>query len=501
MLSMFSNKICTMKRFIPIFIYMAFFATSTLSAQQKTVEYVEDAGGAIKNLVIERANGEVTVTMDIDVSDISVGRDETIVLTPVVTDKVNKLTMPSIELMGRRAYFYYMRDGEVSQTENPFSLQRAAKRVEKKEGLKQSFPYTYTFPFEEWMRNSDVDLRTGWCGCGELRGEKQENMGNFGHEIYQPSYVWSFIEPDPEPIKVRDESHSAYINFYVDKYNIVEKYKNNEKELAGILESISKVDDDEDLTITSITIEGWASPEDTEQHNQTLSENRANSLANWVTKKTGIDRNNIQAIGRGEDWAGLRREVEASDVEGKKQILAIIDETNMSLDGKDWALKSLVPPTIYQNLLKNIYPRQRRNDYKIIYEVRNFNLEEARVLVDENPKKLSVGEIYKVAGSYERGSKEYNHAMEVAAKQYPEVVAAAINAANLRIAEGDYHEALKILGRSNQEDARIQAAEGYIYLLEKNYDKARELLSKAADQGNEDAKHNLAEMEKHLASI
>lgn len=71
-------------------------------------------------------------------------------------------------------------------------------------------------------------------------------------------------------------------------------------------------------------------------------------MANWVTKKTGIDRNNINAIGRGEDWAGLRREVEASNIEGKKQILAVIDEPNMSLDGKDWALKSLVPPTIYR---------------------------------------------------------------------------------------------------------------------------------------------------------
>ena len=476
---------------------MAFFAVSSLSAQQ--LFYAE--GGEIQNLVVDRANGEVTVTMDIDVTDVPVGGDDTLVLVPVITDDIQKLKMPGIELMGRRAYLFHLRNDNETQSENPFTAQRAMKRAEKKAGGKQIIPYTHTFTFEEWMRGCKVALRTGECACGKLHREREEVIGGFGHEIYQPTYVWSFIEPDPEPIKVRDESHSAYINFYVDKYNIVEKYKNNATELAGILESISKVDDDEDLTIKYITIEGWASPEDTEQHNQTLSENRANSLADWVTKKTGIERANIDAVGRGEDWAGLRREVEASNVEGKKQILAIIDEPNMSLDGKDWALKSLVPPTIYQNLLKNIYPRQRRNDYKIIYEVRNFNLEEARVLVDENPKKLSVGEIYKVAGSYERGSKEYNHAMEVAANQYPEVVAAAINAANLRIAEGDYHEALKILGRSNQEDARIQAAEGYIYLLEKNYDKARELLSKAAEQGNEDAKHNLAEMEKHLASI
>lgn len=486
-----------MKRFIPIFIYMAFFAASSLSAQE--LFYAE--GGEIQNLVIDRANGQVTVTMDIDVTNVPVGGDDTLVLVPVVTDDIQKHKMPAIELMGRRAYLYHMRNDQATETDNPYAAARAMKRAEKKDGGRQVIPYTHTFPFEEWMRGCKVGLRTGECACGKLGEMREESIGDFGHEIYQPQYVWSFIEPEPEPIKVRDESHSAYINFYVDRYNIVENYKNNAKELAGILESISKVDDDEDLTITSITIEGWASPEDTEQHNQILSDNRANSLADWVTKKTGIDRDNIDAIGRGEDWAGLRKEVEASNIQGKKQILDVIDEPNMSLDGKDWALKSLVPPTIYQNLLKNIYPRQRRNDYKIIYEVRNFNLEEARVLVDEDPKKLSVGEIYKVAGSYERGSKEYNHAMAVAAKQYPEVVAAAINAANLEVAEGNYHEALKILGRSDQDDARIQAAEGYIYLMEQDYDKAREILTKAAEQGNEDAKHNLAEMEAHLASI
>ena len=330
---------------------MAFFAVSSLSAQQ--LFYAE--GGEIQNLVVDRANGEVTVTMDIDVTDVPVGGDDTLVLVPVITDDIQKLKMPGIELMGRRAYLFHLRNDNETQSENPFTAQRAMKRAEKKAGGKQVIPYTHTFTFEEWMRGCKVALRTGECACGKLHREREEVIGGFGHEIYQPTYVWSFIEPDPEPIKVRDESHSAYINFYVDKYNIVEKYKNNATELAGILESISKVDDDEDLTIKYITIEGWASPEDTEQHNQTLSENRANSLADWVTKKTGIERSNIDAVGRGEDWAGLRREVEASNVEGKKQILAIIDEPNMSLDGKDWALKSLVPPTIYQNLLKNIY--------------------------------------------------------------------------------------------------------------------------------------------------
>lgn len=478
-------------------LFVALFSVDTLSAQQ--LFYAED--GEVSNLCVERNNGEVRVTMSIDISNISLGRDETIIITPIVTDDEHKVTMPSIELMGRRAYIYYMRDGEKSETENPFTAQRIAKRAERREGINQVIDYEATFGFEEWMRGSKVAIREGLCGCGKLRGENEKPFANFGHNIYEPHYVWSFIEPDPEPVKVRNESHTAYINFWVDKYEILENYKNNAVELAGIIESITKVDDDDDLTITSITIEGWASPEATEQHNKVLSNNRANSLANYVSRKTGIKRDLIEAIGCGEDWVGLRKLVDATPgLLYRDKVYNIID-SDLTLDQKDYKLSQLKPSDIYKRLMNEMYPKLRRNDYKIIYEIRNFDLEEARRLINEHPKKLSVDEMYKVAGSYERGSREYNDVLEIAVRLYPEVVAAAVNAANLALQEGDVDYALDILERSNQADARIQAAEGYLYILKGDYDKALGLLRKAAAEGNEDAQHNLTELERYLASI
>ena len=485
-----------MKRVITL--YMAILFVATVSAQQ--LFYAED--GYIRNLKVERESGEVIVTMDIDVTNISIGRDETIILTPIVTKDEQKVTMPSIELMGRRAYLYYTRDGENSVTENPFIAQRIAKRAEKRDGAEQIIGYKANFKFEEWMRGSVVALGEGLCGCGKpIATPRVNEVGDFGHMVYAPEYVWSFVAPDPEPVKVRAESHTAYINFWVNRYEILDYYKNNAKELAGILRSISFVNDDEDVLITSITIDGWASPEDTFTHNKTLSQNRANSLANYISKRTGIERQRIEAFGCGEDWNGLRKLVDAEPEMPYRDKVYEVMNSNLTEDQKDWRLKNLKPSTIYEHLLRDLYPKLRRNDYKIVYEVRNFDIEEARVLIDKNPKKLSVDEIYKVAGSYEQGSKEYEHALAVAANEYPEVVAAAVNAANIAMAEGDYDKALEILNRSDKEDARIQAAKGYIYLMMKDYDKARELLTKAANQGNADAERNLAEMEKHLGSI
>lgn len=468
----------------------------SVSAQQ-----IVEGTGEVKNLTTDRANGRLTIDMDIDISNIEVGADETLILTPAIEKNGNSLELPSVEIMGRRAYMHYRRNEEIPVTNNPFYAERIAKRAERKAGQKQTVNYTATVPFAEWMRGSTVVVKEGSCGCDQTPiALGDNNVGRVLHEIYYPQYIISFVEPEPEPIKVRAESHSAYINFKVDRYEILENYKSNNTELASIVNSIEKVKDDDDLTITSITIEGWASPEGTEQHNKILSENRANSLADYVTKKTAIARDDIHAIGRGEDWINLKTIVEGTTILSKDKILEIIN-SSATLDQKDQQLNDLVPPTIYQRLLGEIYPRLRRNDYRIEYNVRNFNIEEAKALVDSDPRKLSVGELYKVAGTYEKGSKEYNHVMAVAAKTYPSVVAAAVNQASLLMAEKKYAEALDVLSKSDQNDARILAAQGYAYINMGDQAKAKAAWEKAAAKGQADAKHNLEELDKHLKSL
>lgn len=81
-------------------------------------------------------------------------------------------------------------------------------------------------------------------------------------------------------------------------------------------------------------------------------------------------------------------------------------------------MQELVPADIYHRLLNEIYPLLRRNEYKIEYNVRNFNLDEARRMVDERPDLLSLTEMYKVADSYEKGSPGYGKVMQVVARYF-----------------------------------------------------------------------------------
>ena len=488
-----------MKRYIYILCSLA----ALLMAPAAQAQQIVDGTGEVKNLATTRAGGQLNLDMDIDISDIEVGADETLILTPTIEKNGRTLELPSVEIMGRRAWMYYRRNGEVPVTSNPLYADRIAKRAERKAGEKQTVDYTTSVPFQEWMRGSTVVVKEGSCGCDQTPIALGANpVGRVMHEIYNPQYLISFITPDPEPVKMRAESHSAYINFRVDRYEILENYKSNGAELASIISSIDKVKDDADLTITLISIEGWASPEGTEQHNKILSQNRANSLADYVTAKTGIARTSIHATGMGEDWAGLKREVDNTPrLLDQDKVLAIIADASMTQDQKDAALEALVPPTIYQRLMNEMYPRLRRNDYRIEYNVRNFNIEEAKKLVDSDPRKLSVGELYQVAGTYAKGSAEYNHVMEVAAKTYPQVVAAAVNQAAQLISEKKYDEALAVLAKSDQQDARILSAQGYTYMAKGDQAKAREAWEKAAAKGSAEAKHNLDELNKYIESL
>lgn len=471
---------------------------SPLSAQQ-----IMEGQAEVKNLAIVRDGSRITVNMDVDVSNLKVGADEVVIFTPTLSKGEQEFELPAIEIMGRRSNIYHKRNDELTITSNPYYAERTAKRSQRKQGP-QVINYSASTTLEQWMRDAEVILKQGSCGCSStpLALGEETLKDRLLPPPHNAQYILALVEPEPEPVKMRDEVFSAYINFIVDRHEILESYKNNSSELAGVLASISKVESDEDLTIESITVEGWASPEATVDYNNRLSEKRANSLADYIAKNSHFDRSHITATGRGEDWATLRKMVIESDKLMKRnEVLAIIDDAMLSLDEKNARLRAMIPATIYNYMLNEFYPSLRRNDYHIKYKVRNFDLNEARQLIKTAPKKLSLREMYKVAGSYDKNSAEYHETMTILANTYPEVVAAAVDMAAMQINDGKYDAALATLAKSDQNDSRILNTQGYAYAKKGDFDNAARVWQLAADKGNADAKHNLEELNKYLKSI
>lgn len=487
-----------MKKIIRILFFSILATIGSVSVQAQQIMGGE---AEVTDLAVDRTGNTLSVAMTIDVTNLTVGGDETVILTPVLSQEGRSLELPAIEIMGRRAYLHYLRDGEQPVTGNAARAERAARRSERKEGTPQIIDYKTTLPFEEWMSGALVSVREGSCGCSDTPLALGESpIDRVLRPAYVPQYVLSFVEPDPEPVKVRDEKFSARINFRVNQATILEDYMDNAAELSAILASFDRVKHDEDLTITSVTIEGWASPDASEDYNLRLSQRRADALADYIASQCAIDRASILTSGHGEDWAGLRAGVEAStDLPERDKVLAVIDDdSGMSLDAKEKQLKALTPLTIYKRLYEEIYPALRRNDYRIVYNVRNFDPEEASAILDTHPRKLSVGEMYRIAGLYEEGSDAYNHVLEVAAQTYPEQPAAAVNRAAKLIGDGEYDAAVALLRKSDTSDPRVLNALGVAYAGRGDTDAAREAWEEASRKGSADAGHNLGELARSL---
>ena len=218
----------------------------------------------------------------------------------------------------------------------------------------------------------------------------------------------------------------------------------------------------ETVSFTGLVITGYASPEGTVTHNLKLSENRARAFADHICRENGIDPGMLDVAWKGEDWKGLRLALDQfPELPKRDEVYRIIDEYPDDRDLCEKKLRELTPPTIYQQLLEEVYPLLRRNEYRIVYNVRNFDLTEARRMVNERPDLLSLTEMYKVAGSYEKGSEEYEQVMRTAARYFPDSPAVVNDRALDAISVGDYARAVALLGDVFGPDARRAAALSY----------------------------------------
>lgn len=141
--------------------------------------------------------------------------------------------------------------------------------------------------------------------------------------------------------------------------------------------------------------------------------------------------------------------------------------------------------------------RLRRNEYRIEYNVRNFDINEARRMLEERPDLLSLAEIYRVAALSEKGSPEYVKAMGVAARYFPSSPAVLNDSAMASIEAGDCAAAVKLLEGSTvtQTNASLLNTLGVAYAGAGEPHKAREAFVRAAEKGSDAARHNAGEIE------
>ena len=454
-------------------------AVNAQTPQQTVVD-----GVSVSNLQMERNGEYLAVNMLMNLEELDVDRNRAVLLTPRLVNGADSLDLPSIGIYGRRRYYFYVRNGESMLSGKDEATYKASQRPD-------SIDYHHIAPYAEWMNGARLSLyRSEWGCCNTILTEQYGLLGRH-MEAFFPELV--YVQPKADSIKSRSLEGSAFIDFPVDKTVIYPDYRRNTAELGKIQATIDSVRSDRDVTITSVWLKGYASPESPYAHNKELAVGRTEALKKYIQQLYKFDKGVIITDHEPEDWSGLRRYVELSNMNHRTEILALID-SDLEPDAKETKIKRTYPQE-YRFLLTNCYPALRHTDYRIAYTIRTYNdVEEIKRLVCEQPQKLSLNEFYLAAQEYEPGTNEFSDVFETAVRMYPDDAAANLNAANAAMRRGDLTGAERYLDKAGNSPEAVYAR-GALAIRKKDYDTARRYLNEAKALGLKQAEITLEQLE------
>ena len=314
---------------------------------------------------------------------------------------------------------------------------------------------------------------------------------DFKPKVYEPAIV--YVTPAREMVKTREIHGSAFIDFPVNSTRILEDYRDNSRELSAIRATIDAVRSDKDVTITSLYIKGFASPEGRYAANEQLARGRTEALASYVRDLYNFPPSVMHTSWKAEDWSGLIRWVENHDISNKEAIMSLISDNAIDPDRRDQLLKKRYPAQ-YAMLLRDVYPSLRHSDYTVNYTVRDYaTVEEIAAVMATAPQKLSLDELFRLARSYDSNTPEFMEVMEVAVRMYPDSETANLNAALTAASRGETDKARRYLARAGKSPNALYAA-GVTEARDGNIDAAIALFSQAEAAGVTEASGEIAKL-------
>ncbi|MCH5247982.1 MAG: DUF3868 domain-containing protein [Muribaculaceae bacterium] len=450
-----------------------FLTTTAISAQYSG----EIIGIPVEDVSLQKNGALMTATMTFDLKELKLKGNKGVVITPYIVNENDSVALQSFGLYTRSQWYHYERTGHFPEETDQIIM--------KYSGRPDRMDYIRHTEWENWMKRAHVSIvaRTYGCCNDEEKVDFLEFAPSFERKEYSPVYAYQIV-PDILSVsamaKVREISGRAYVDFPVNRTEIFPNFRNNTKELGKIISTIDSVKNDPDITVTSITIKGTASPEGPYENNVRLAKGRTESLKLYVDKLYKFPKNFIRTSYKPVDWQGLAEYLTGPEctLANKEKILAIV-ESDLAPYSRNQKIKNDYPAD-YRYLLENVYPSLRHSDYKIEYEIKSFtSVEEIAERWNSSRDKLSVNEIIYLAQSYGEGTKEFNELFESALEMYPDNEQINLNVAVAALENGNIEKAEPLLKKAGNSPEADLARANLAFVME-NYVEADRLLQRAA---------------------
>ena len=465
-----------MKKLSTLFAAVALLLVATFSAS--AVENAYKVGNGKVTVTISdlapNADGTALIACyNIDVAADAIDECSSLVLTPLVRDNNNNKKL--IEMI--------VVNGE-SRRINTEWLQRVCYGVcdpnsvrffTVKEGEALHVKTCTQVPYEEWM-----DDGAAFYVTTQKATYKPNCIHNYPGEEYicdipylsEPLVVDPVLAPVPMEANLEGTRVLRTKLFYpVNVTKKVDNYLENAEALA-----LLKTLDQGNFEVTSVSIEGWASPEATVPYNQNLSINRAKTVKSIISEQYSFPQDVYSVKGNGEYWDSVIDYVDNTEEPIVAENRAAIQEAiaaNGDLDKREAAIKKIAGGKPYKAIFDAVYPRSRFAEAVVTFRNKGYNKADAMALYNADPAHISADE-YVLMIQDDAPQNVIDSAVEL----YPNDPRVAAVAAERAFADGNIDRAIELYKKAgNTEEVMNNLA--CCYLKKGDFDNAKACLEKA----------------------
>lgn len=401
---------------------------------------------SIDGIDVYRTGYDIAVVFDIVIYNYEISTQEQLNITPIIEGREGqRAELPNVIINGKRRGNIHKRLSVLNKnTGTPIFQSLKAGR----NPFSSTVVYKAETVYQNWMDGANIYMYVATCGCG---GTQHSNsgiirMGKFTiPEVPVFNYTYTPAVHFIEPSGVTD--YSARIMFPSNGSAVLSGEFDNRTELDKIESSLQYLSE---KSAAQVTIQAYASPEGTYQHNLDLSAKRAVALSDYISKNYSLPVSDFHYEGKGEDWDGLLELVEKDPVIPNKEEVLHIIRTSGITDSREKQLTALSDGRAYRYMFESLFPQLRRADYSIKYTSPDF------------------------AGGI-----------------YPDDDITNLNAAAASIQEGEIDSARTILEQYRDRPDAFNNL-GVVMMHDRRFDEAEEYLKKAQDNGSREASANLA---------
>mgnify|MGYP000156196635 CR=1 FL=1 len=256
--------------------------------------------------------------------------------------------------------------------------------------------YTDVIAYSPELENADLTVSGVY-----IKGSKEKEIPS--EKIADGTIVTPLlIQNDDKSLLGKDEfvrtTEEVYsetqINFSKAKANIASK-ELKQDDVKALTAWLNSAMTNPKVAPKSINLVSFASPEGEVGKNSTLADDRAIStkeaMVKILTKMNyeGADAM-LKTMPKGEDWAGFKAAVNASDLEDKALIIRVLEMTVDPIKREEDIKKM---SKTYKRLEKDILPSLRRTQINVVYDKIGWSDEELKGLSTSNPDTLTVEEL------------------------------------------------------------------------------------------------------------